>query len=152
MLFTCSSIIRADLNRDTNCFLLYLQKKESLQRYISQIYLCNGKTVSRFLYVSANMCIRLSKNICNVRFNYSTCLTIIITVTTMTNRPEEPDSWDVIDNLDIEAEHQSFLVNFSSCIIIFGVLWTKLEASANSKMGASTNWLEWSCHKASSWE
>jgi hypothetical protein len=38
------------------------------------------------------------------------CLTIIIiATTTMTNRPEEPDSWDVIDNLDIEAEHQSFL-------------------------------------------
>ena len=57
------------------------------------------------------MGIRLSKNICNVRFNYSTCLTIIMTVTTITNRPEEPDSWDhVIDNLDIEAEQQSFLL------------------------------------------
>ena len=38
------------------------------------------------------------------------CLTIIIAVTTMTNRPEEPDSWDVIDNLDKEAEQQSFLL------------------------------------------
>ena len=56
------------------------------------------------------MCIRLSKNICNVCFNHSTCLTIIITVTTMRNRPEESDSWDVIDNLDIEAEQQSFLL------------------------------------------
>ena len=28
----------------------------------------------------------------------------------MTNRQEEPDSWDVIDNLDIEAEQQSFLL------------------------------------------
>jgi hypothetical protein len=56
------------------------------------------------------MCIRLNKNICNVRFNYSTCLTIIITVTTMTNRPGDPDSWDdVIDN--IEAEQQSSLLN-----------------------------------------
>ena len=27
----------------------------------------------------------------------------------MTNRPEEPDSWAVIDNLDIEVEQQSFL-------------------------------------------
>ena len=93
IIFCC--IIRKNLYRDS---------------YISQISLCNGKTVSRFLYVSANMCIRLSKNICYVRFNYSTCLTIIITVTTMTNRPEEPDSWDVIDNLDIEAEQQSFLL------------------------------------------
>jgi len=32
------------------------------------------------------------------------------TVTTMTNRPEGPDSWDFIDNLDIEAEQQSFLL------------------------------------------
>ena len=38
------------------------------------------------------------------------CLTIIIAVTTTTNRPEEPDSWDVIDNLDKEAEQQSFLL------------------------------------------
>ena len=68
------------------------------------------------------------------------CLTIIIAVTTTTNRPEEPDSWDVIDNLDKEAEQQSFLlIAASSFIIIFGVLLTKLEASANSKMGASTN-------------
>ena len=35
---------------------------------------------------------------------------IIITVLTMINRPEETDSWDVIDNLDIEAEKQSFLL------------------------------------------
>ena len=70
-----------------------------------------GKTVSLPVAVSANMCIRLSKNIvCNVCFNYSTCLTIIITVMTMTNGPEEPDSWAVIDNLDIEAEQQSFLL------------------------------------------
>ncbi len=41
--------IRANLNRDTNYFLLYLQI--FLQRYISQIYLCNGKTIGRFLYV-----------------------------------------------------------------------------------------------------
>ena len=37
-------------------------------------------------------------------------LTIIITEMTMTNRLEEPDSWDVIDNLDTEAEQQSFLL------------------------------------------
>ena len=43
-------------------------------------------------------------------------------------------------------------VHCSSCIIIFGVLWMKLDASTNSEMGASTNWLEWACHKASSWE
>ena len=29
---------------------------------------------------------------------------------TMTNQPEEPDSWDIIDNLDIEAEQPSFLL------------------------------------------
>ena len=28
----------------------------------------------------------------------------------MRNRPEESDSWDVVDNLDIEAEQQSFLI------------------------------------------
>ena len=28
----------------------------------------------------------------------------------MTNQPEEPDSWDIIDNLDIEAEQQRFLL------------------------------------------
>ena len=28
---------------------------------------------------------------------------------TTTTRPEEPESWDVIDNLDKEAEQQSFL-------------------------------------------
>jgi hypothetical protein len=38
------------------------------------------------------------------------CLTIIITVMTMTNRLEGPDSWDVIDNLDIEEEQQCFLL------------------------------------------
>jgi hypothetical protein len=27
----------------------------------------------------------------------------------MTNRPEEPDSWDVTDNLDIEAEQQMLI-------------------------------------------
>ena len=91
-------------------FVVYSEKNESLQRYISQIYFCNGRTVSRFLYVSANMCIRLGKHICNVRFNYSMCLTIIITVMTMTNRLEGPDSWDVIDNLDIEEEQQCFLL------------------------------------------
>ena len=52
------------------------------------------------------------QKISNVCFNYTTCLTIIITETTMTNRLEEPDSWAVIDNLDleqeIEAEQQSF--------------------------------------------
>ena len=42
--------------------------------------------------------------------NYSMSLTIIITEMTMTNRLEEPDSWDVIDNLDTEAEQQSFLL------------------------------------------
>jgi hypothetical protein len=51
------------------------------------------------------------------------CLTIIIAVTTTSNRPEELDSWDVIDNLDKEAEQQSLLlVNCSSYIIIFVVL------------------------------
>ena len=30
---------------------------------------------------------------------------------TMTNQPEEPDSWDVIDNHDMEAEQQSFLLS-----------------------------------------
>ena len=44
-----------------NIFCCISKKKESSQRYISQLYLCNGKTVSRFLYISANMCIRLSK-------------------------------------------------------------------------------------------
>ena len=68
-----------------NFFFNLQKKKESLQRYISQIYICHGKTVSRLLYVSANMCISLNKNICKVRFIYSMCLTIIITVMTMTN-------------------------------------------------------------------
>jgi hypothetical protein len=88
-------------------FCCQKKKMEIFQRYISQIYLCNGNTVSRFLYVSANMCIRLCKNICNVCVNYST----ITTVMTMTNQPEEPDSWDVIDNHDMEAEQQSFLLS-----------------------------------------
>ena len=121
------------------------RKNESLQRYISQIYLCNGKTVSRFLYVSANMCIRLSKNICNVRFNYSTCLTIIITATTMTtNRPEEPDGWDFIGNLDIEAEQQSFL-------LIAAVAFSFLESyEQNSKPVQIPKWvhqqIDWNEH------
>ena len=126
--------------------MLYLQKKiESSQRYISQIYLCNGKTVIRFLYVSENMCIKLSKNICNVRLNYSSCLTIIITVTTITNRPEEPDSWDVmIDNLDIEAEQQSFL-------LVSAVAFSFLESSEqNSKPVRIPKWehqrIDWNEH------
>ena len=71
------------------------------------------------------LCIlRLNKKNCNVSFNYSTCLTIIIAAMTTTNRPEEPDSWDAIDNLDKEeAEQQSFLlIAASSYMIIFGVL------------------------------
>ena len=90
------------------------------------------------------MCIRLSKNICNVRFNYSMCLTIIIAVTTTSNRPEELDSWDVIDNLDIEAEQQSFL-------LIAAVALSFLESyERNSKPVQIPKWehqrIDWNEH------
>ena len=73
------------------------------------------------------MCIRIiSKKSGDVRFNYSTYLTIIITQMTMTNQLEEPDSWTVIDNLDLEPGNTNgtteLSVSCSSCIIIFGVL------------------------------
>ena len=61
-------------------------------------------------FMTLQTCASDSTKNCNVSFNYSMCLTIIIAVTTTTNRPEEPDSWDVIDNLDKEAEQQSFLL------------------------------------------
>ena len=72
------------------------------------------------------------------------CLTIIITVTTMTNRPEEPDSWDVIDNLDIEAEQQSFL-------LIAAVALSFLESyERNSKPVRIPKWehqqIDWNEH------
>jgi hypothetical protein len=75
---------QGNLNRDANYFLSS-EKSESLQRYMSQIYLSNGKTVSRFSCVSANS-----------------------HVMKITNRPKESDtSWaPVIDNLDLEQEVQ----------------------------------------------
>ena len=80
------------------------------------LYLSNGKIVGLFL-VSSQTCAsdsQNSKNISNVRFNYTTCQIIINTDKIMTNRLEEPNwCWAVIDNLDleqeIEAEQYSFL-------------------------------------------
>ena len=58
-----------------------VQKNESLLHwYISQIYLSNGKTVSRF-FVFPQTCVSDSARYNNVRFNYTTCLMIIITQT-----------------------------------------------------------------------
>ena len=62
----------------------------------------------------------------------------------MTNRPEEPDSWDVIDNLDIEAEQQSFL-------LIAAVALSFLESyERNSKPVRIPKWehqrIDWNEH------
>ena len=62
----------------------------------------------------------------------------------MTNRPEEPDSWDVIDNLDIEAEQQSFL-------LIAAVALLFLESyERNSKLVRIPKWehqrIDWNKH------
>ena len=65
-------------------------------------------------YMSLQTCASDSGKIFAMCASIITFLKIIITVTTMKNRPDEPDSWDVIDNLDIEVEQQS--------ILIFGVL------------------------------
>ena len=74
------------------------------------------------------MCIRLSKIICNVHFNYSMCLTI-------NNDKSTGRTWQL--GCHWQSWYRSgtteLFVNCSSCIIIFGVLWTKLEASASIK-------------------
>ena len=91
-------------------FLKYSEKNESLQRYISQIYLSNGKTVSHF-FVSPQT--SASAQYSDVHFNFTNCLTTIITQMRMKNRMEEPNSWAVIDTLDSEQEidyQQSFVL------------------------------------------
>ena len=84
------------------------------------------------------MCIRLSKNNSNVHFNYTTCLTNIITQTTMTNRPEEPHSWAVIDNLD--------------CILLLAAIALSFLESYGQNLKAvqaekwEHQWLDWNDH------
>jgi hypothetical protein len=62
---------------------------------------------------------------------------IIISQMRMTNQPEQPDSWAFIENLDLEQEIQPEQQTnlFVTCRV---ALWTKLEASGISKIGAST--------------
>jgi hypothetical protein len=95
-------------------FYIVSSEKMNLNRNTFHKYISVMTKQLAFFPVSANMCISLSKNNSNVRFNYTTCLTIIITKMTMTNRLEEPDSWAVIDSLglelEIQVEQQSFLL------------------------------------------
>jgi hypothetical protein len=70
------------------CFnWIFRRKNESLQRYISQIYLSNGKTVSCFFWSPQTCASHSAKYSNDVHFiNYTTCLTIIITQMMMTNQ------------------------------------------------------------------
>ena len=61
-------------------------------------------------------------------------------------------------SLTLLIQNRKYMTNRDFCYLQqlpyhFGIiLWTKLKASAISKMGASMTSLEWSCHKASPWE
>jgi hypothetical protein len=62
----------------------------------------------------------------------------------MKNRPEEPDSWDVIDNLAIKVEQQSFL-------LVAAVAFSFLESyERNWKTVRITKWeyqrIDWNEH------
>ena len=153
--FTIETVVRF-FSCEARCFSMRMIKIETV--IFPVINMCGPPTISvtaKQLPVLVFLCLHkhvhqtLSKKISNVCFNYTICLTIIITETTMTNRLEEPDSWAVIDNLDleqeIEAEQQKFLF-----LAVVALSFLESYYARNLKPVQSAKWehqqLDWNYH------